>query len=86
MLIVGYGSGQGEGQGGLSKNNRDCFISDYANLISKYKYNFENKKRRNSEGLPKNVVFYIVFEIEDILYFVIKIDFILIKTSTRYKH
>ena len=26
--------GEGEGEGSLSKSNRDCFISDHANLVS----------------------------------------------------
>lgn len=55
----------------LNETNRDCFISDYANLINRYKSSFENKKRRNSEGLQTKttklpVVFCHVFEIEDI--------------------
>lgn len=58
----------------LNKTNRDCFISDYANLISTYKPSFENKKRR--EGTLRDykqkakppIVFYHIFEIEDILF------------------
>ena len=60
--------GEGKGEGSLSKSNRGCFVSDHANLVSKYKSNFENKKRRNSEGLPENVVLYHVFEVQDILF------------------
>jgi len=66
--------GEGEGEGSLSKSNRGCFISDHVNLVSKYKSNFENKKRRNSEGLPENVVLYHVFEVQDILFKFCSID------------
>ena len=60
--------GEEERERSLSKSNRGCFISDHANLISKYKSDFENKKRRSSEGLPENVVHYHIFEVQDILF------------------
>lgn len=64
----------GGGRGRIPKSNRGCFISDHVNLVSKYKSNFENKKRRNSEGLPENVVLYHVFEVQDILFKFCSID------------
>lgn len=66
--------GEREREGSLSKSNRGCFISDHANLISKYKSDLENKKRRNSEGLPENVVRYHIFEVQDILFKFCNID------------
>lgn len=64
MLIMRYGRWGRRAR--MHKHYRDCFISDYANLISKDKSNSENKKKRNSVGLPKNIVFYHVFETENI--------------------
>lgn len=73
----------------LNKTHRDHFISDYANLVNKYKSSFENKQRegtmrdykQNKTKIP--IVFCHEFEIEDILSRIFNKNYIiLIKTAT----